>query len=283
MKTLTATILSLLLCSQVFATITIPNDSLVSQNDSNKKFLEHKVSSDETLYSLLRKYNCTADEVFSANPSLHGSSNIYVNQIIKFPTAVPNTSIVSSRKASEVNTEGEISTVHHVRAKETLYSISKQYNVDIEKLKSINKIQENEISIGQTLIIRSSLKNYEEHIAKSVSSRFPDNKIPEKFVVPNAPMGEKISEIGIAELISTDRSSTRMLALHKTAPLGSLMTVKNEATGDRIVVKVIGKLPDTGNNANTIVRLSPTAFYKLNPKDIKFRAEVAYFVAPNVN
>lgn len=283
MKTLTATILSLLLCSQAFAIITIPNDSLVSQNDSNKKFLEHKVSSDETLYSLLRKYNCTPEEVFDANPSLQGRSNIYVNQILKFPTSSPNTAIVSSRKAAEVNNELEISTVHHVQPKETLYSISKRYNIEIDKLKAINKIEETDIKVGQVLIIRSSVKNYEEHIVKSVPSRFPDDKIPDRFVVPNAPRGEKVSEIGIAELISTDRSSTKMLALHKTAPLGSLMTVKNEATGDRIVVKVIGKLPDTGNNANTVVRLSPTAFYKLNPKDIKFRAEVAYFVPPNVN
>ncbi|WP_162628036.1 LysM peptidoglycan-binding domain-containing protein [Arcticibacterium luteifluviistationis] len=281
MKTLTITILSLLLCTQAFAKIVIPNDSLVSQNDSNKKFLEHKVSSDETLYSLLRQYNCTADEVFSANPALHGSSNIYVNQIIKFPTAT--SAIVSTRKAAEIKEDVEISTVHHVLPNETLYSISKRYNVDIDRLKATNKISETDIKIGQTLIIRSSMANYEKNIVNGVPSRFPDNKIPDRFVVPNAPKGEKISEIGIAELITTDRSSTKMLALHKTAPLGSLMTVKNEATGDRIVVKVIGKLPDTGNNANTIVRLSPSAFYKLNPKDIKFRAEVAYFVAPNIN
>jgi rare lipoprotein A (peptidoglycan hydrolase) len=72
-----------------------------------------------------------------------------------------------------------------------------------------------------------------------------------------------------------------MLALHKTAPLGSLILVKNKATGRQVTAKVIGKLPDTGNNENVLIRLSPAAFYKLNPKDIRISAEVTYYLPPS--
>jgi LysM repeat protein len=273
MKKITFTSIFLLVTANLFATPALSNDSLVNHNNA---YIEHIVNADETLYSLLRKYNCDIQAVYHANPSLNSKSNIYVNQVIKFPS-YNSSSIVSSRKTAKVNKE-EISTIHHVLAKETLYSISRQYNVSIEELKRINLLGENDIQIGQNLIIRRSSS---DPILTSIPSRFPDNKTPDKYVVPNAPTGERISELGVVEVISTKKSNTKMLALHRTAPLGSLMTVKNEATGDRVVVKVIGKLPETGNNANVLVRLSPSAFYKLNPKDIKIRAEIAYFLPPN--
>jgi LysM repeat protein len=272
MKKTTITVICLLVSANLFASIVITNDSLANRNDT---YIEHVVSADETMYSLLRKYNCDIQSVYDSNPFLNGKSNIYVNQKIKFPGTT--SSIVSTRKSAEVNKE-EVSTIHHVLAKETLYSISRLYDIHIEYLKSVNQLGENNLQIGQNLIIRRSSSS--PKIA-SISSGFPDEKTPKEFVVPNAPQGEKISELGVVEVITTNRNNTKMLALHRTAPLGSLMTVKNEATGDRVVVKVIGKLPETGNNANVLVRLSPSAFYKLNPKDIKIRAEVAYFLPPN--
>lgn len=279
MKTVKITALCLILYTPLFAFKVAPNDSLVNEDPVNTGFVKHVVSLDETLYSLLKKYDCSAEQVFLINPDLRNKSNIYVNQVIKFPV---HSSIVSSRKPLEIKPDELISTVHHVLPKETLYSISKKYGVDIDELKRVNNIEENGIQIGQSIVIRTTIKEYNSNLALSIPNSFPDDKKPDHFVVPNAPMGEKVSELGIAEVIKTDRNSNKMLALHKNAPLGSLMTVKNEATGDRVVVKVIGKLPDTGNNNNVLVRLSPSAFYKLNPKDIRIRAEVAYFLPPNM-
>ena len=273
MKRITFTVLCLLITANIFASGVYLNDSLVSGTDT---YVEHIVSADETLYSLLRKYNCDIQSVYKANPNLNGKSSIYVNQKIKFPFA--SSSIISSRSVADLAQE-EISTIHHVAAKETLYSISNLYDISIEELKRVNRLGENNIKIGQSLIVTRSANSTN---SISIPSHFPDNKVPDDFVVPNAPMGEKISEQGVAEVISTSRNNSKMLALHRTAPLGSLMTIKNEATGDRIVVKVIGKLQDTGNNSNVLVRLSPAAFYKLNPKDIRIRAEVAYFLPPNM-
>ena len=69
--------------------------------------------------------------------------------------------------------------------------------------------------------------------------------------------------------------------MHRTAPVGTQLYVRNTATGQGIVVKVIGKLPDTGNNENIMLRLSPSAFYQLSPNDIKISAEVEYVMPPN--
>lgn len=83
-------------------------------------------------------------------------------------------------------------------------------------------------------------------------------------------------ETGLAEVIDVDDKSGRYLGLHRSAATGSLVTVRNEANGQVVSVKIIGKLPDTGLNDRVIIKLSPGAFSRLSPVDRRFRAEVSY-------
>ncbi len=64
--------------------------------------------------------------------------------------------------------------------------------------------------------------------------------------------------------------------MHKTAPVGTIMQVKNAGNGQSVYVRVIGKLPDTGENNNILVRLSPRAVQKLGTNDSRFRVETSY-------
>jgi len=82
-------------------------------------------------------------------------------------------------------------------------------------------------------------------------------------------------EPGVAAVI--DNSGTdKYLALHKTAPVGTIMEVKNMLNGQTVYVRVIGQLPDTGENDNILVRLSPRAVAKLGTTDARFRVETSY-------
>lgn len=84
------------------------------------------------------------------------------------------------------------------------------------------------------------------------------------------------SEIGFADLIEGNDASTKYLALHRSAPVGTLVQVRNDITNQSLYVKVIGKLPDTGINNQVLIRLSGRAFEKLSPNGQRFRAEVSY-------
>ena len=95
----------------------------------------------------------------------------------------------------------------------------------------------------------------------------------------DAPMptrGRRISDSGIAEMIDGTDGSGKYLALHRTAPIGTLVQVRNEFNNQSLWVKVIGRLPDTGVNDKIMVKLSTQAFSKLSPSDRRFRAEVSY-------
>lgn len=85
----------------------------------------------------------------------------------------------------------------------------------------------------------------------------------------------RVSESGLAMAISTD-ASDKYLALHKTAPVGTIMEVRNIMNGMSVYVRVIGKLPDTGENSNVLVRLSKRAVQRLATPDQRFRVETSY-------
>ena len=87
-----------------------------------------------------------------------------------------------------------------------------------------------------------------------------------------------MAETGLCELIAGSENSEKYLALHRTAPVGSMLTVRNEVNNQTVMAKVVGRLPDTGYTDRVVVRLSARAFERLNPTDRRIRAEVSYFV-----
>lgn len=98
----------------------------------------------------------------------------------------------------------------------------------------------------------------------------PGMKLPTK--------GKRVAEMGIAELIEADESANKYLAMHRSAPVGSLVQVRNDVNNQSLWVKVIGRLPNTGVNDRVLIKLSAKAFEKLSPNNQSFRAEVSYIV-----
>ena len=98
----------------------------------------------------------------------------------------------------------------------------------------------------------------------------------EKTETSSVESAGKVTETGMAEVIPQVGENDKFLALHKTAPVGSLLQVKNIMNGQIVYVRVIGKLPDTGANEKVIVRISKKAFQRLAAIDNRFRVEVSY-------
>mgnify|MGYP001184519972 CR=1 FL=1 len=146
---------------------------------------------------------------------------------------------------------------HIVEKGDTFYSISKKFNKSIEELKKINNLKGNTLSVGQKIMI-SVLEINEEDINK------PNNEIRTNRVE------------GFASSIDDSENSDKYLALHKTAEAGTIIFVKNQMNGNVVIVRVIGKLPKTGNNDKIDIRLSRVAYEKLNAKDEIIPVELTY-------
>lgn len=129
-------------------TLKIPQTKL--NGKSKSKFHFHTIQAKETLYSLSHKYSVPATAIIDANPGLSVSS-FTIGKIIRIPTD-------SIKEQSEVQkTKETIETVDYsIKKKETIYSISKQFETTPSELIALNPNLKN--GIKNNLVIKVPVK-----------------------------------------------------------------------------------------------------------------------------
>ena len=215
-------------------------------------------------------------------------------------------------------------TYHTVSKGQTLFSISKMYNVSVDLIKEWNGLSGNSISVGQKLvvgkskpevkvdkelkpektsgnvvnisnpasnkttekneIILSPVKNPDEIVSKNSSkekiekTEKPSEDISsEKIIFANG--RHEVNENGKALCMDEDDSNTdKYYALHRTAPIGTIIRVMNKSNSKKVYVKVIGELPDNFENEGAIIKISKASAEKLGLTDKSFQANLLYGV-----
>ena len=293
-----------------------PNDSIGQEMRGGQRFVKHRVGPGETLTALTRRYHVTLAQLNAANPQIKNGLGIgqivYVPRpagraSASAPAAAPTKSPAASASP------GPVPARYTVRKGETLFGIANRYQLSAEELIKLNKLPAaGTVRIGQQLLLAASEEAAAPAKAPAVrpaeteavpASKTPAAPAPDKpaqvaTVTPEKPADreEKKEEreektdrppSRAAELLgrvveaglgaSIENSTTeKYLALHKTAPVGTIMQVKNAMNGLYVYVRVIGRLPNTGENNNILVRLSPRAVQKLGTSDSRFRVETNY-------
>lgn len=126
--------------------VALPADSLRMEMINGKPHVVHQVGEKETLYSLSRRYGTTVVDILTQNPTADGG--LEVGQILKIPYAA------KPRPLPPVKTAEGL--IHRVAAKETLFSIARQYNVSVDDIKTWNNLRENSLSVGQEILIKNN-------------------------------------------------------------------------------------------------------------------------------
>lgn len=152
----------------------------------------YTVKAGDTLYSIANKYNTTVDEIKKINNLT--SNNLSIGQVLKLnPTELQetytvkrgdtlysiaknnNTTVDEIKKLNNLSSDtlsigqtlilpsGEIienvttqDQIYTVKTGDTLYSISRKYNITVDELKALNNLTSNLLSVGQTLKIPTS-------------------------------------------------------------------------------------------------------------------------------
>lgn len=300
-------------------------------NESEEVYIYHKVKSKETLSTISKKYKKTLTQIKKANPSI-GSKGLKIGQLVKIPTGkkAPKQEIAAPAEEEDVpstpNSAGEIT--HKVKAKQTLFSIAKEYKVSVNDIKKWNNITgQSHLKLGQELIIKTrediapapKKEVVENDVPPAVDQVKPNtkpavdpkpttgNSEPDEPIKPepskpiialkepeppvevdldkvkvttstavNASGYSKITETGLAELMVETVESTKFLAMHKTAPIGTLIQVKNPMTGVAIFVRIIGKLPDNSANDKIIIKVTKKVRERIGALNNRFPVEISY-------
>jgi LysM repeat protein len=358
-------------------------DSIGVEKVGNQSFIIHQVEEKETLFGISRRYQVAVNEILQNNPQLQ--DGLKMGQRIRIPF-IPKSAIPTGSK------------LHKVEPGETLFAVSKKYNVSVSDIMSWNKLQGNDLSVGQSLIIEgvsekpvtsttppsptpapvasTNNKAAEKQPAKPVESpvvkekakevvetpkaTISDNKstsaasLPGDWITHTVDQGEtlfaiskkynakvediiswnglpsnnlnpgqklkvgreanssnvpvvsasvpiivnnervnatlsttdaeksgsteykNIKESGLAEVIDGTGNHKKYLVLHRDAPVGTIMRIRNEENDITIFARVVGKIPDTGDNGRLIVKVSKAAYDQLRAVNPRFRVEVSY-------
>ncbi|KAF2338760.1 peptidoglycan endopeptidase [Flavobacterium nitrogenifigens] len=129
-------------------------------------FIKHKISQGDNLSVIAKKYGVKVKDIADANPNapriLKLNSTLLIPNKNKTAAKTKNKNVeVADNNTSSIAASG----THEVASKETLWGISKKYNVSVDDLKKANPSLESEgLKIGQQINIPSN------NVASNISS-----------------------------------------------------------------------------------------------------------------
>lgn len=183
------------------------NESSRSDQDASNKQLSaggsHIVKKGESLYTIARLYNTSVAELKKINDlpkgKLHAGQEIKVNSQTD---PVANKNEVAKAEVPQKAIVGKTGT-HKVVSGESLYSISKSYDIPVDELMRINNLSNRKIRVGQELKLNQSgddskskrqiAERQENKADKKVNNTRPE--AAEKVITHKIKKGESLATI----------------------------------------------------------------------------------------
>ncbi len=110
----------------------------------------HKVEKGDTLKKIADKYGITLDELYSFNASIEANS-LQVGQEVKVGYDKSKEGKFKVKVVEDLYTNPSNNSQHYVKKGETLFSISREHGITVDKLKKLNGLTDNLIKVGQKL------------------------------------------------------------------------------------------------------------------------------------
>ena len=111
----------------------LPSDK-VSDVEKEENTISYTVQKGDSLYSIARKYSTTIDKIKDLNNLT--TNLLSIGQVLLIPT------------------DTNLETTYTVQKGDSLYSIAKKYDTTVDRLKQLNNLTSNLLSVGQILIVR---------------------------------------------------------------------------------------------------------------------------------
>ncbi|MFV0471718.1 MAG: LysM peptidoglycan-binding domain-containing protein [Paludibacteraceae bacterium] len=148
------------------------NEQTSIQISDKIEYKLHKVEKKQTLFAISRLYNISQDEIVAANPS--AADGLHIGDVLRIPIGRQTLDKTEKRKVKIKETTEDVEikkmdkstvpanlhigrertyTIHVVQPKETLYSLSRQYNVAQEDIIKLNPGVDKSLPAGVDLKI----------------------------------------------------------------------------------------------------------------------------------
>lgn len=219
------------------------------------KYYEHVVESGNTMYSLQKLYGVTSEELLKLNPDL--SAGLKLDQKI----------LIQIKESEVKDTLSETST-YKVKKKETLYGLSKKFNISIDDLIKLNPELKDGLRKGQVIKVPFSEKEEVEEeqalVEESTINPFASDTVSNSVVKEESSItfsDTTVNHVVLAHETMYSVSKRFMVSIEQIMKINGLKStnlsegqvlvipVKNERDSESLVKKVPGNEFITGQDS----------------------------------
>ncbi|MEL6639131.1 MAG: LysM peptidoglycan-binding domain-containing protein [Bacteroidota bacterium] len=241
------------------------------------KIFEHEIEKGQTLYSLAKFYGLSIDELYLYNPQL---LDRVLSPYEKVSIPIPNRAIIRYTKA-DFQREQYVPIYYVVRKGDTFFSISTRlFKMPMDTIALRNNLTSATLSIGQSLFvgwmdingIPESFRKFRGDPQWQGGQQLRGRYVKDKARHPER---ERVEQ-GVAFWQKNSGMASDLYALHRRAPLNSVIAVTNPMNKRRVYAKVIGRIPENVYGSDVVVVISPTVAKFLGAKDPRFLVKLRY-------
>jgi peptidoglycan endopeptidase LytF len=255
--------------------------------------IEHTIKAKENLNLLAEKYGTTVEEIKALNGL--SSNNLRIGQVLKIratnaaktvpveivqPAPIPSNVYAKPETPSSNIADGSFE--HIVLPGETIYSIARKYNLTTYQLKTASNLKADEVTVGQKLIIKgprsvAAINGVEEPVSNGNTIKDPSFRgAPSSYGIIQ--MEEKGTAVWIAD---QDLDPTKMLVLHRSAPVGTIIKVTNPMSNRSAFAKVVGKYTENESTKDVIIVMTKAVADAVGALDKRFFCNLTYGAQEN--
>lgn len=166
----------------------IPNSgSSINISDMDSKYTVQK---GDTLYSIALKYDTTPSAIVNKNNLT--TDILSVGQVLDIPSDIESTGDISD----------SVDNNYIVQKGDSLYSISRRYNVSISDLKNVNNLESNILTVGQILVIPNT-NNVDNSMNNNMSNLYMVEKGDTLWSIANK-FGTSVNAIRMVNNLNSD-------------------------------------------------------------------------------
>ena len=249
---------------------------------SGTQFFEHQIIEKETIYSLKKRYNTTLEAIYALNPETKNTP-LSLGQPVKIPVK-PQDILYQYPKNPDSVTYVPI--YHLLKKGETLYSVKTTYRTTIDQIKSLNKIENNQVNLGAALMIgwiklgiklHPTENNYIDNEVKSfqvLTIKEPENiQLQKQFFLQDT---ANIAMQNGPAVCNLGKGKNILYAFHNESAPGSILKIYHPMSGRVIYLKNLGSIPQLGFKSYDRIVISEKAAQLLKLQDSRVNVTISY-------
>jgi hypothetical protein len=221
-------------------------------------------------------------QTVSAMTGYHANILTSLNPILHFRDAEPCDLILipfDPKRLSTYSISATYTVYYKVKSGETIFGIARRMlQIPVEELLQLNALDDYNLKFGQVLIVGYLSSDHssgrQSHLPLAQYRMDEHGPVPDTQVINISPGRHFATQKGVAWWNKT-KTDPNLFALHRSAPVNSLIEIRNPMFRRSVWAKVIGTIPVTYSDDISVI-VSQGVARSLGAIDGRFYVEMSY-------